>query len=189
MTRGITGRVGGQRAHGWVVLIVVAPPLLFGACERRSDSSLAPAATPGSSSASSATSRDVTPTSSSAGVATAKQIEALSIARQLFPESEFAPSNTVQVDEATGEYRVTITRMVIDSIVASRPDLSGIGPAELKAQQAQLDAASKNWLLFVHLRAEAGHWLLLGTSCQDETGALHGEMNEKPVRLWLEPRR
>lgn len=118
-----------------------------------------------------------------APAATARQVEATAVARFLFPESELAPSHTVVVDQAKGEYRVCITRMVIPSIAGSRPDLTGVGPAELKERQTQLDAASKDWVLQLHLRVEGDAWLLLGTSVVDETGVTHTEMHDEPLRL------
>lgn len=88
--------------------------------------------------------------------------EALGVAKRAMQEWEYGTSDQVRVDEASGEYRVKVRRIVYPKLLAASEERTGWTKAEVDRLQATLDKVYRDAEIYLHLRHDEKGWLAIG---------------------------
>lgn len=88
--------------------------------------------------------------------------EALGVAQRAMKEWEYGSSDQVLVDEASGEYRVKVRRIVYPEMLAASEESTGWTKAEVDRLQATLDKLYRDAEIYLHLRHDEKGWLAIG---------------------------
>ena len=77
------------------------------------------------------------------------------------PAWELGSSDQVRVDEASGEYRVKVRRIVFGGLYKDTK-ATGWSPAEIERLQVKLDQMYRTAEIYLHIRHDSEGWLAIG---------------------------